>query len=159
MRKWTGALLAAAMAAAPAPALAQDEDQAAAEAAAAIAAANEAWEEAYNAGDAAGVAAVYAEDATVMAPNMDPVTGREAIQALMQAGFDAAPGFTNTLETTSLEVAGDMAIEVGRYVATDPDGGHVDHGPYMAAWKKADGEWKLAADIWNSGMPAPDGGT
>jgi ketosteroid isomerase-like protein len=29
----------------------------------------------------------------------------------------------------------------------------------MAAWKKADGEWKLAADIWNSGMPAPDGGT
>ncbi|HUG00960.1 MAG TPA: nuclear transport factor 2 family protein [Longimicrobiales bacterium] len=159
MRKWTGALLAAAMATAPAPALAQDEDQAAAEAAAAIAVANEAWEEAYNAGDAAGVAALYAEDATVMAPNMEPVTGREAIQALMQAGFDAAPGFTTALETTSLEVAGDMAIEVGRYVAMDADGGHADHGPYMATWEKVDGEWKLAADIWNSSMPAPGAGS
>ena len=34
-----------------------------------------AWEKAYNAGDAAGVAALYGKDATVMPPNAEPASG------------------------------------------------------------------------------------
>lgn len=122
--------------------------------AAAIEAANEAYVNAYNAGDAAGVAAVYAEDATVMPPNAEPAVSRDAIEATMQAGLDAAPGFSLALETTSLEVTGDVAVELGRYVVTDPEGGHADHGSFIAYWKRVDGGWKMAADIWNSSMPA-----
>lgn len=124
------------------------------DAAAAIAAATEAFVNAYNAGDAAGAAAVYAEDATVMPPGVEPAVGREAIEATMQAGFDAAPGFSLALETTSLEVTGDVAVELGRYVVTDPEGGHADHGSFLAYWKRVDGGWTMAADIWNSSMPA-----
>jgi ketosteroid isomerase-like protein len=31
-----------------------------------------------------------------------------------------------------------------------------DHGKYVAVWKKqADGNWKVAVDIWNTDLPLP----
>jgi ketosteroid isomerase-like protein len=38
-------------------------------------------------------------------------------------------------------------------VATSPDGKHLDHGPYLTFYKKADGAWKIYRDIWNSSIP------
>ena len=155
---WMVVTLAALAAAAPAALAAQDQASEMAhdhgDVGAAIEAATEAFVNAYNAGDAAGVAALYAEDATVMPPNAEPAVGREAIEAAMRAELDAAPGFSLVLETTSLEVTGDVAVELGRYVVTDPEGGHADHGSFIAYWKRVDGGWKMAADIWNSSMPA-----
>ena len=155
---WIVVTLAALAAAAPAALAGQDQASEMAhdhgDVGAALEAATEAFVNAYNAGDAAGVAALYAEDATVMPPNAEPAVGREAIEATMRAELDAAPGFSLALETTSLEVTGDVAVELGRYVVTDPEGGHADHGSFIAYWKRVDGEWKMAADIWNSSMPA-----
>lgn len=150
MGKGSLVLLTAALLLTPATAFAQEmanDDQAA------IAAANQRWASAFNAGDAAALAALYTEDATLMAPGGEPATGRDAIQAALQAGIDAAPGTEVGLETVSLEEAGDVLVEVGRYVMTGPDGGHADHGPYLAVWREVDGEWKLRFDIWNSSMP------
>ena len=47
---------------------------------------------------------------------------------------------------------GDYALETGSWVATAPDGKHLDHGPYLTLYKKSDGGWKIYRDIWNSSM-------
>lgn len=51
-----------------------------------------------------------------------------------------------------VQVLGDMAVEVGSYVATGADGSHADHGKYIAVWKNVGGEWKIVQDIFNSSM-------
>jgi uncharacterized protein (TIGR02246 family) len=119
---------------------------------AAVKAAAQAWEAGWNAGDAAAIAAVYTEDATVMPPESEPVQGREAIQAFWQAAIDATPNTTEELETVHVQVLGDTAIEVGSYTNTGPGGEHLDHGKFVAIWQKVDGEWKIARDIFNSNM-------
>lgn len=137
----TFALVLALLAAAPVAALGQDFESPSA-----------AWEAAWNAGDAAAVAAVYAEDAVVLPPGSEPVEGRAAIQAFWQAAMDADPGVTTDIETVEADVMGDVAIERGTYVDTGPDGGHRDHGKFLAIWTRVDGEWKILRDIFNSSM-------
>ena len=110
----------------------------------------QAWQKAYNAGDAAAVAALYTKDAKVMAPGAEPASGTAAIKALFTA--DIAQGAKNTLTQGDVVGFGDYALETGGYVATSPDGKHLDHGPYLTLYKKADGGWKIYRDIWNSSM-------
>jgi uncharacterized protein (TIGR02246 family) len=110
-----------------------------------------AWDKAYNAGDAAAVAALYTKDAQVMAPGADAASGTKAIQALFAQ--DMAAGVKNTLTTAEVVGAGDHAVETGKWVSTSAGGKHLDHGPYMTLYKKESGGWKLYRDIWNSAMP------
>lgn len=117
-----------------------------------IEAGSEAWQEAWNAGDAAAIASLYAENAVLLPPGAEPVTGREAIQAFWQTALDEQAGVTGELETVEVHDFGDAAVEVGSYVDTGPGGEHVDHGKYVAIWKKLDGEWKIIRDIFNSSM-------
>ena len=111
----------------------------------------QAWDKAYNAGNAAGVAALYTRDAKVMAPGAEIVSGPKAIEALF-AG-EIAAGTKNALTPGEVVGMGDHAVETGKWVATSADGKHLDHGPYMTLYKKEGGEWKLYRDIWNSAMP------
>ena len=110
----------------------------------------EAWLKAYNAGDAAGVAALYTTDAKLMVPGAEPGSGPKAIQKLIAA--DIALGGKLALTTEDVVGSGDYAHETGGWVATSPDGKHLDHGPYLTLYKKADGGWKIYRDIWNSSM-------
>lgn len=130
----------------PLPALAQTGD-----ARAQIEKVGQAWEKAYNAGDAAGVAALYAKDAKVMAPGAEPVSGAKAIQAFFVA--DIAAGAKDALTTEDVVSFGDYALETGKYVATSAEGKHLDHGSYMTLYKKEGANWKLYRDTWNSSMP------
>ena len=117
----------------------------------AIAEANAAWEAAFNAGDGAGMAALYTEDAMLLPPGGESVEGRAAIEAFWQSAIEEL-GVQAALKTSELEIHGDMATEVGSFVDTGADGAHVDHGKYVVLWKKVDGDWKLHRDIWNSSM-------
>jgi len=119
---------------------------------AAVEAGSQAWQDAWNAGDAAAVAAVYADDAMVMPPGVESVKGRAAIQALWQASIDEYDGDSEELTTEEVHAMGDMAVEVGSYVHTGPDGEHLDHGKYVAVWKKTDAGWRIVRDIFNSSM-------
>ncbi|UCF21128.1 MAG: SgcJ/EcaC family oxidoreductase [Gemmatimonadota bacterium] len=130
------------------PALAQHHT----DADAAIRAGSQQWAAAWNAGDAAALAALYAEDAAVMAPGAEPATGRAAIAKHFESSLKTASGGQDKIETLQVMVAGDWAVEVGKFAATAADGSHVDHGPYIAVWKKVDDKWMLYRDIWNSSM-------
>jgi uncharacterized protein (TIGR02246 family) len=111
---------------------------------------DQAWQKAYNAGDAAGVTALYSKDAKVMAPGAEPASGTSAIQALFEA--DVKQGAKNTLTTEDVTGSGDYALATGKWVATSADGKHLDHGQYMTFYKKAGGGWKIYRDTWNSSM-------
>lgn len=123
-----------------------------ADADAAIRAGSQRWAAAWNAGDAAALAALYAADAVVMAPGAEPAKGRAAIEKHFERDLEAAAGGQNKIETLEVMAADDWAVEVGTYVASGADGSHVDHGRYIAVWKKVDDTWMLYRDIWNSSM-------
>ncbi len=123
------------------------------EARAGIEATNAQFMEAFSQGDAAGVAACYTEDAQLMPPNGEIVSGREAVQANFQEAMNE--GLNVQLETVELESHGDTAYEVGRAITTGEDGQTVDESKYIVIWKKVGDEWKMHRDIFNSNLPLP----
>jgi len=118
------------------------------------------WLQLIKAKDAAGIAGLYAEDGAVMPPNGPISKGRTAIQQAW-AAMMRTPGFDLTFvpEQILVSSSGDMALDRGTYSLTvAPDGNtHTDTGKYVVVWRKIGGEWKAAADIFNSDLPASGG--
>jgi uncharacterized protein (TIGR02246 family) len=115
---------------------------------------NKAWAAAIAAGNAAAVAALYTDDALVMPPNGEAVTGRPAIEKAFQ-GMIASGVKQATLTAKEVEAHGDTATEVGAYSIKDAAGKEIDRGKYIVVWKRVQGQWKLHRDIWNSNLPMP----
>jgi len=115
---------------------------------------SKAWEEAFNKGDAAAVAALYAEDGVILPPNEKRVQGRAGIANFAKGMYDA--GFRLKTMDTDFWIEGSLGAKSGTYVVTDKDGKEVDHGYVMYIWKKgADGNWLMVRDMWNSDDPPP----
>ncbi len=118
------------------------------------------WHQLVKAKDAAGIAALYAEDGAVMPPNAPIGKGRAAIQQTW-ASMMRTPGFGLTFVPEQIVVSssGDMALDRGTYSLTiAPDGTtQTDTGKYVVVWRKIGSEWKAAADIFNSDLPASGG--
>jgi len=112
------------------------------------------WEKEYNAGNLAGVVALYASDGCRMPPNQDAVHGSDAILAQLKAGKDRGLAKVK-IAVTSAESSGDLRYGIGTYEITGADGSHVDHGKWMLVSKKSNGAWKTQCDIFNSDMPMP----
>ena len=112
------------------------------------------WLDKYNAGDAAGVAAVYDDAARLLPPMQDEVEGKAKVQEFWQ-GVMTAGVKSAALEVVEVHAAGNFATEVGRYVMKGADGQQLDHGKYIVLWKKQKKSWVILRDIWNSSaMPA-----
>ncbi len=118
------------------------------------------WLQLVKAKDAAGIAALYTEDGAVMPPNAPIGKGRAAIQQTW-ASMMRTPGFDLTIAPEQIVVSssGDMALDRGTYSLTiAPDGTtQTDSGKYVVVWRKIGSEWKAAADIFNSDLPASGG--
>jgi len=98
----------------------------------------------------------YAPDAVVMAPNVPAFRGRDAISAFWTA-FLASGAVDLALTSTNVtQPSSDVAIETGRYdLSLRPASGQAikDAGKYVVVWKKSNGRWWAAEDIFNSDMP------
>jgi len=125
-----------------------------------IAAADSAFRVAVDSGNAAAVAAVYASDASLLAPNLPLQRGRGAIQKFWSGHFEA---YTVKVEVTSdmIEGRGDLAYKMGHYRLTavpksKSAPGIADDGKFVEILKKQpDGTWKYAVDIFNSNLAPP----
>ena len=108
----------------------------------------------------AAIADLYAADGALMPPNAPPAEGREAISAAWRSMVES-PGFALSFTPSRIEVArgGDMAMDRGSYrLTTQSASGPVeDRGKYVVVWRKVSGGWKVAADIFNSDLPASGG--
>ncbi len=125
--------------------------------AAAIKADSLVWFDLYNAGDANGVAALYADDGVVMAPGAPAVVGRAAIRDYIGSDIEnskAAGLVFEADEVTDGAVEGDTAWISGTFSVTDSSGATVDTGKYLTVFRRTNGEWLIIRDIWNPDMPA-----
>lgn len=125
----------------------------------AIEARNVAFAEALNAGQADAVAAMFTTDATMMPSGMPAVTGRDNIRAALTSMFGMMPpGFRMSFETQKVTANGPLAVERGAWIMTvpTPEGGSTEtRGKYIVEWRKVDGQWLLAQDIWNDDALMP----
>lgn len=123
-----------------------------ADATADLAAQNERFMAAVAAKDAAGLATLYTENGSVLAPNAAEVRGRAAVQGFWQAVMDMGIAGA-TLTTVEVSNTDTDAIEVGTFVLRTADGTEADNGKYIVWWKKSDAGWQLHRDIFNSDRP------
>jgi uncharacterized protein (TIGR02246 family) len=108
------------------------------------------WLEAFNGGDAAGVATVYAEKARLLPPGADILEGRDTIEAFIK-GFVATGA---RLEFSLLDVreTPDLCVALGTYQMTIP-GAPDDRGKYIEIWgRQPDGSWQIVDDIFNTSV-------
>lgn len=112
--------------------------------------ADQAWQAAYNAGNATAVAALYTEDAKLMAPGAEPYVGRAAIEGYFKQ--DVTHKAKMALTTREVLGSGDYVVALGGYVATAADGSHLDHGTYTTVYKKVKSGWMIYRDTWATSM-------
>ena len=107
------------------------------------------WAAAFNEGDAAAVAALYTEDAYLLAPDMEITQGRDGIQKFWQGGIEQLSDMKLTV--VDVKLLGENALrEVGTFTAkTKGDQPQEVSGKYVNIWEKVGDEWKLATDIYN----------
>jgi uncharacterized protein (TIGR02246 family) len=118
------------------------------------------WSAAYLASNAAGVAALYTEDAATIPASGDWFRGRDAIAKTMQAQFDTVTITAREDITDEVIPAGDYVVEIGHYSyqGTSKPGAkpRAASGRYMVLWRKdADGIWRLHRDIGSEVPPKP----
>ncbi len=113
----------------------------------------DAWEQAASAKDGAAIAALYTDNATLLAPGQPALKGRQNIQAFWQGFFDAG---ASDAKLNSVEIAGSgsLVYEIGEYRAMmpQPTGGvALGTGKYLVVYERQpDGTLKMAADMFSA---------
>ncbi len=119
-----------------------------------------AWVKDFAAKDLDKIVAHYADNGSVLMPDLPIMNGKDAIRAgLKEAITD--PKFSLELATAKVEVASgsDLAYSQGTYEVTATDAKTKkavrEKGKYVEVYKKQpDGSWKIVEDINNADAPA-----
>lgn len=117
-----------------------------------IASVNQNFMNAFSRADAAGLAALYTEDAKLLPPGSSMMSGKEAIQSFWQGVMDMGIKEAK-LDTVDVESQGNLAYEISRFALSgEQQGGEsiMLTGKYVVVWKNQDGTWNLHVDIWNT---------
>ncbi|MEO5704941.1 MAG: DUF4440 domain-containing protein [Candidatus Limnocylindrales bacterium] len=124
--------------------------------AAAIGSTRLAFETALRSGDAAGAAAAYADDATLIAPAAEVLRGRPAIQQYWRTGVETGIERMD-LTVLDLQQRGDVALEIGRYalhLVPEAGGTVTDSGRYLVVLRAdGDGRWRRCAEMFSPDRP------
>ena len=142
-----------------APASEATGDVAAADVAAdetAIRALDSTWFAAYTAGNADGVAALYADDAVINVPGAPPARGSAAVREALAKDIANSSGARITLvpdPTIEVGASGDLGWVWNTFTVKDKSGAKVDAGKYVTVVARRDGKWHIIRDIWNTNNP------
>jgi ketosteroid isomerase-like protein len=113
----------------------------------------EAWHARYNAGDIDGLAALYAPNATAMAPDLPPAHGREAIAAVARGYLEAGAVRIDVQPSEAYQTGSDAGWGVGTFELFSAEGDPVGMGSYLIVYRLQDGAWRIHRHIWNSDLP------
>ena len=104
------------------------------------------------AGNAAGMAALYATDGQLMPPGGEPLRGTEAIRKFWEGALASGIGAVQ-LKTLEVFEQGAIATEVGAYELKGKGGKVLDHGKYIVVWRREGEKWKLLRDMFSTNVP------
>ena len=105
----------------------------------------------FNNGDFAGVASLYAEDATALPPGSGMVKGRAAIEKMWKSLAEQI-GDPKVTTVDVKQLGPSAAREIGTFsLKTKGATPRELAGKYVVVWEKIGKDWKLSADIWNDG--------
>ena len=103
--------------------------------------------------NAAGLAALYTDEARILPPNGPAIEGHAAIEQFFGG---IVQGIARVqLDTVEVEGHGDTAHEVEALTFFGANGAKIDEGKAIVIWKKVDDQWKLHRDMFSSNLPAP----
>jgi uncharacterized protein (TIGR02246 family) len=111
-----------------------------------------------NAGNIDGVIAIYADDASLLPPNLPPQEGRDAIRKFW-GGFLGAYTARFEVNSETVEGRGDLAYTIGHYKlsATPKAKGPPpieEEGKFVEILKRQpDGSWKYVVDMFSPNSP------
>jgi uncharacterized protein (TIGR02246 family) len=112
------------------------------------------WDSAMNARDIDALAALYTDDARLLAPNAAMSVGQDSIRAAFGGMIDV--GLKVKLTSIEMRVSGDIGHNVGQYVLSAA-GKAIDNGKFVETWERgADGAWRISNDIYNSDRPVDE---
>lgn len=115
------------------------------------------WLELSKSRNAAGMAALFADDGELYSMNQEPIVGPAAIQRWFTKNQKENPKIVVNWTTDRVEIAayGDLAVEYGSFTQTGLglSGTETDQGKYVTVYRKVNGTWKVVADIGNSTKP------
>jgi ketosteroid isomerase-like protein len=106
-----------------------------------------AWVAAFNAGDPAALAALYAENARSLPPGGPPVTGRSQIESYWRDDLGDG-GVTTALTPVDAVTQGDLVHVEGTYQVKGKDGTELASGQYQQLWERAGGRWQVEREMW-----------
>jgi ketosteroid isomerase-like protein len=116
---------------------------------AAIMALEKEWSDMFGAGDLDGISAILTNDSVLLAPGEAPVVGAGNVRAATQAMLAAGDAETSWKSNAAFVApGGDMAYDYGSATTKLADGSVVE-GQYLVVWIREDGQWKVAADMFN----------
>ena len=113
----------------------------------------------FSANDAGAVAAVYAEGAVEMPPNLPARNGVHVIRAAYEAYFQSgAETVVYTMTATEIDGIGGLAFDRGTWSWTGREEAGAElvtqTGKYLSiARRQVDGSWRYTSMIWNSDHP------
>jgi len=101
------------------------------------------------------ISTLYADDAIVMPPGMERITGRQNIRPFWARIWPLKA--TLTLTVVSIRVSGDLAVQEDNWTWTmpSPKSEVKDHGKSIVVWRRAGNSWQVVQDIWNSDIAPP----
>ena len=108
------------------------------------------WDTHFNSGDLNSLLSLYADDAIRLPNNQTIISGKEAIKKEMEIEqTKLKKGYTNTSETTDVFGDENTVTEVGRTIRKDASGKVKSTGKYITIWKKVNGKFVTAREMWN----------
>jgi ketosteroid isomerase-like protein len=92
----------------------------------------------------------FSSDAFYMAPNMETMTGKDAIRNFA----NSFPEVRIKFDIVELSGSTDLAYMRGAYTITTPKDSLFDKGKFMGIWRKtAENNWQLTHDMFSSDLP------
>lgn len=106
------------------------------------------WSGMFGKRDLDGIMALMAKDSVLIMPGAEPMIGRQDIRRATSAMLESEDQVSWESDFAYVPSSGDMAYDYGTVTTRLSDGSNVE-GYYLVVWVKEDGEWKVAADMFN----------